>query len=125
MNAKTSLIYHDEDAARKHLEGIRWPEGAICPHCGVLGGHYELKGVKSRAGLWKCAACRKQFSVTGGTVFERSKIPLHKWIYASGMLATSTKGVSAHQVHRTVGVTYKTAWFMLRRLREAVTLPAP
>ena len=121
MNAKTSLVYHDEEAARKHLEGISWPNGPICPHCGIVGDHYELKGRKHRLGLWKCKGCRKQFSVTVGTVFERSKIPLHKWIYASAILARSN-GVSARQIHRTIGVTYKSAWFMMRRLREAMQL---
>jgi transposase-like protein len=118
MSAKTSLVYHNEEAARKHLEGLRWPNGPLCPHCGMVGGHYEFKGEKHRPGLWKCKRCRKQFSVTVGTVFERSKIPLHKWIYAAAILARSNS-VSAEQIHRTIGVTYKSAWFMMRRLREA------
>lgn len=120
MSAFTSRIYHNEDAARKHLEAIRWPNGPTCPHCGVESkDHYALQGEKHRPGLRKCQDCRKQFSVTVGTVFERSKIPLHKWVYAAALLASSKKGISAHQIHRTIGVTYKTAWFLLHRLREA------
>src|SRR5512138_868407 len=114
-------IYTDEEAARKHLEAIRWPDGPVCPQCGsVSKDHYRLSGETHRAGLLKCKDCRSQFSVTVGTVFERSKIPLHKWVYAASLLASSKKGVSAHQIHRTIGVTYKTAWFMMHRLREAM-----
>jgi transposase-like protein len=119
-------IYTNEEAARKHLEAIRWPNGPICPKCGsVSKGHYEIKAkaesaTGARKGLWKCRECRAQFSVTVGTVFERSKIPLHHWVYASHLMASSKKGISAHQLHRTLGVTYKTAWFMEHRLREAM-----
>jgi transposase-like protein len=119
-------IYTNEEAARKHLEGIRWPDGPICPKCGsVRKDHYQITAkadskTGARAGLWKCKDCRSQFSVTVGTVFERSKIPLHQWVYASHLMASSKKGISAHQLHRTLGVTYKTAWFMEHRLREAM-----
>lgn len=120
MTDHTLPIYNNEEAARKHLESIRWPHGPVCPKCGsVSKDHYELKGEAHRAGLWKCKDCRSQFSVTVGTVFERSKIPLHKWLYASHLFVSSKKGVSAHQVHRTLGVTYKTAWFMMHRIRKA------
>ena len=127
MGWKTSLVYHDEEAARKHLEKIRWPSGPICPHCGATVGHYALKGQKHRPGLWKCKDCRKQFSVTVGTAFASSKIPLHKWIYAAAVLARS-QSVTTEEVRRIVGVTYKSAWFMTRRLRQvappaAVTEP--
>jgi transposase-like protein len=122
MSWKTSLVYHDEEAARKHLEKIRWPAGPVCPHCGAAAaGHYALKGKKHRPGLWKCRACRRQFSVTVGTAFASSKIPLHKWIYAAAVLARS-QGVTTQEVRRIVGVTYKSAWFMTRRLRQ---VPAP
>jgi transposase-like protein len=122
MSWKTSLVYHDEEAARKHLEKIRWPDGPVCPHCGAAAaGHYALKGKKHRPGLWKCRACRKQFSVTVGTAFASSKIPLHKWIYAAAVLARS-RSVTTEEVRRIVGVTYKSAWFMTRRLRQ---VPAP
>lgn len=120
MTDHTLPIYNNEEAARKHLESIRWPNGPVCPKCGsVSKDHYELKGEAHRAGLWKCKDCRSQFSVTVGTVFERSKIPLHKWLYATHLFASSKKGVSAHQIHRSLGVTYKTAWFMMHRIRKA------
>lgn len=121
----TDPIFHDADKARQHLEATRWPHGAICPHCGVVGEATELQGSHHRAGLWKCNACRQQFTATVGTVFERSKVPLNKWLLASYLMASSKKGVSAHQLHRTLGVTYKTAWFMAHRLREAMREDAP
>jgi transposase-like protein len=119
-------IYTNEEAARKHLEAIRWPDGPICPHCGsVSKEHYRIEAkaeskTGARPGLLKCKDCRSQFSVTVGTVFERSKIGLHLWVYASHLMASSKKGISAHQLHRMLGVTYKTAWFMEHRLREAM-----
>lgn len=121
MNALTDPIYNDENKAREHLEGLRWPDGPICPHCGSISkDHYALKGEAHRPGLWKCRDCRKQFSVTVGTVFERSKIPLTKWLAATYLMASSKKGISSHQIHRTLGITYKTAWFMTHRIREAM-----
>ena len=113
-------IYHDKDAARGHLESIRWPDGPICPHCGVIDNAAELKGKKHRPGLYKCRDCRKQFSVTVGTVFERSKVPLNKWLLATHLMTSSKKGISSHQIHRNLGVTYKTAWFMTHRIRCAM-----
>lgn len=121
----TDPIFHDAEKAREHLEATRWPHGAICPHCGVVGEATNLQGTHHRAGLWKCNACRQQFTATVGTVFERSKVPLNKWLLASYLMASSKKGVSAHQLHRTLGVTYKTAWFMAHRLREAMREDAP
>lgn len=112
--------FHDDDKAREYLEAIRWPKGPVCPHCGVVDGHYQLQGKAHRSGLWKCKDCRKQFSVTVGTVFERSKISLSKWLLAAYLLCSSKKGMSSHQLHRTLGVTYKTAWFMTHRIREAM-----
>lgn len=120
MCDRTNSIYRDATAARKHLESLRWPEGPVCPHCGVLGNAAELQGEAHRDGVYKCRDCRKQFSVTVGTVFERSKIPLNKWILATHLMASSKKGISSHQIHRTLGVTYKTAWFMTHRIREAM-----
>lgn len=119
MSDLTDPIYHDADAAREHLEKIRWPNGPSCPHCGLAGKAYMLQGKSHRPGLRKCSGCRKQFSVTVGTVFERSKVPLNKWILAAHLMASSEKGISAQRLHCIIGVTYKTAWFMLRRLREA------
>ena len=121
----TAPQFTNEDHARQYLEAIRWPYGPVCPHCGSISdGHYALKGEAHRPGLWKCKDCRQQFSVTVGTVFERSKIPLNKWVLASHLMASSKKGFSAHQLHRTIGVTYKTAWFMTHRIREAMREPA-
>ena len=110
------------EAARSYLERVRWPNGPVCPHCGsVSKDHYKLAGEAHRAGLWKCKDCREQFSVTVGTVFERSKIALNVWLQAVYLLCSSKKGMSSHQLHRILGVTYKTAWFMTHRIREAMT----
>lgn len=117
--------FQDPDKARKYLEAMRWPNGAICPHCAVIGGHYALTGKATRPGLWKCHACREQFTVTVGTVFERSKIKLNVWLQAVYLICSAKKGMSAHQLHRTLGVTYKTAWFMAHRLREAMKKAKP
>lgn len=119
-----SPIFTDADKAREHLEAQRWPHGPICPHCG--NSHRDkiaaVEGKKRshRAGLYYCNECKGQFTVTVGTVFERSKIPLNKWLLATFLLASSKKGMSAHQLHRMLGVTYKTAWFMAHRIREAM-----
>ena len=113
-------IFHNAEKARAFLEATRWPDGPICPHCGVEGDATALKGKSHRPGLYQCKTCHEQFSVTVGTVFERSKIPLHKWLYASWLLCSSKKGISSHQLHRRIGVTYKTAWFMTHRIREAM-----
>ena len=119
MAAKIPLRFTNEEAARKHLETLQWPDGPACPHCGVIDEASSIKG--GRKGLWFCNACRKQFSVTVGTVFERSKIPLNVWLYANHLLCSSKKGMSSHQLARMLGVTYKTAWFMAHRIREAMT----
>lgn len=111
----------DKDEAREMLEAIRWPNCPVCPHCGSVEGAYKLEGKKTRPGLYKCADCRKQFTVTVGTVFEGSRIPLNKWLLAIYMMCASKKGVSAHQLHRQLKVTYKTAWFMCHRIRLAMT----
>lgn len=113
----------DAAAARAHLERLLWPLGAICPHCTVVGRSSRIAG--GRDGLWFCNACRKQFSVTVGTVFERSKIPLNTWLYANHLLMSSKKGISSHQLSRMLGVTYKTAWFMSHRIREGVKPASP
>ncbi|MBA3812570.1 MAG: IS1595 family transposase [Caulobacteraceae bacterium] len=116
----TDPIFTDEAKAREHLEATRWPQGPECPHCGVVDQATLLHGKAHRPGVYECRACRDQFTATVGTVFERSKVPLNKWMLASYLMASSKKGVSAHQLHRTLGVTYKTAWFMAHRLREAM-----
>lgn len=112
--------FKDPDAAREHLESIRWPNGPICPHCGAVDRISKLNGNAHRPGVYDCGHCRDQFTVTVGTVFERSHIPLHKWLMAATLIVASKKGISSHQLHRMLGVTYKTAWFMSHRLREAM-----
>jgi transposase-like protein len=112
--------FQDANKAREYLEALRWPNGPICPHCGSIEKHYKLQGVSTRPGLWKCKDCRKQFSVTVNTVFADSKIPLNKWLLVVHLMCASKKAVSAHQIHRMLGITYKTAWFMCHRVREAM-----
>jgi transposase-like protein len=120
LNLKAK-IFTDEIAARKHLEKLQWPEGPICPHCGVINEATLLEGKSTRPGVYKCRPCQKPFSVTVGTVFEDSKVPLTKWLLATELLTSSKKGISSHQLSRMLGVTYKTAWFMSHRIREAMT----
>ena len=117
-------IFHDDNAARTYMEVQRWADGVVCPHCGGTEKCKRLAGAKHRPGLFQCGDCRQQFTVTVGTVFERSKVALHKWMLATHLMASSKKGFSAHQLHRSIGVTYKTAWFMWHRIREAMTDPA-
>ena len=118
----TNPIFHDNNAAREHLEAIRWENGVYCPHCGNADGEsiHRLAGKSHRPGLFQCNACRQHFTVTVGSVMERSKIPLSKWVLGFHLMAASKKGMSAHQLHRMLGVTYKTAWFMAHRIREAM-----
>jgi transposase-like protein len=120
----TEPRFNDEDAARAHLESVYWPNGPICPHCGGVERNTRLNGTAHRAGLLYCADCKSQFTVTVGTVFERSKVPLHKWVYATHLMCASKKGISSKQLERMLGVTYKTAWFMSHRIREAMNIPA-
>ena len=117
----TNPIFHDEDAARSYFEAIRWPDGKpVCPHCGVIGETTLVKGQSHRPGMYQCNACLKPFTVTVGSVMESSHIPLHKWLLATHLLASSKKGISAHQLHRMLGITYKSAWFMAHRIREGM-----
>jgi transposase-like protein len=109
----------DPVAARKHLEALRWGDTPECVHCGSAD-VTRLEGKKHRDGLLQCNKCREQFTVTVGSVFERSKIPLNKWLLCNHLLCAGKKGISAHQIHRMLGVTYKTAWFMCHRIREAM-----
>jgi transposase-like protein len=114
-------IFTDETKAREWLEARVWPNGPVCPHCGSTGEDVTaLQGKAHRSGLYQCAGCREQFTVTVKTVFECSKIPLSKWLAALFLLTASKKGVSAHQVHRSLGISYKSSWFMMHRLREAM-----
>lgn len=123
----TDPIYSNEDKAREHLESLQWPNGPVCPHCGNCDGERitKLQGKSTRPGVFKCKECRKPFSVTVSTVMERSKIPLTKWLAAMHLMTASKKGVSAHQLHRMLGVTYESAWFLAHRLREAMRDPNP
>lgn len=115
--------YQDAAAAREYLESIRWPNGPVCPHCGAVDRISKLQGKAHRPGVYDCGHCRDQFTVTVGTVFERSKISLDKWLFAAALMASSKKGISSKQIERMLGVTYKTAWFMTHRLREAMKAP--
>ena len=117
-------IFHDDEAARKHLEALRWPTGPYCPRCGEAEAVTRLQGKSTAPGLCICRSCRTKFSVTMGTVFERSHIGLAKWMLGFRLMASSKKGVSAHQLHRSLDITYKSAWFMAHRIREAMALPA-
>lgn len=119
----TDPIFTDEAAAREHLEKTRWPNGPYCPHCGNSDPERitKLEGKSHRPGLYQCNECLGHFTVTVGSVMERSHIPLHKWVLGFHLMAASKKGVSAHQLHRMLGVTYKTAWFMAHRIRTAMT----
>jgi len=114
--------FQDPEAAREYLESIRWANGVICPHCGVVDRFYKLTGDAHRSGLYKCQDCREQFSVTVGTVFESSKIKLHVWLHAVHLMSASKKGISAKQLERMLGVSYKTAWFMAHRIRAAMDI---
>ncbi len=115
----TNPIFHDEDAARAHLESVRWPNGPECPHCGS-DRVTRLAGSSHRKGLIHCNACEKPFTVTVGSVMERSKIAMPKWVLGFYLMASSKKGVSSHQLHRMLGITYKSAWFLSMRIREAM-----
>lgn len=124
----TNIAQHfsDAESAREFMEAQLWPDGVVCPHCGVIGEAYRLKAKQDsknpvRPGVWKCKGCRKQFTVTKGTIFEDSHIPLNTWLMAIHLMCASKKGISAHQLHRMLGVTYKSAWFMAHRIRYALT----
>ncbi len=119
----TNPIFQDTEKARRHLEHVRWPDGPVCPHCGTFGERItKVEGKKQshRPSLYHCNECAKQFTVTVGTVYEASHIPLHKWLLATHLLTASKKGISAHQLHRMLGITYKSAWFMAHRIREGM-----
>jgi transposase-like protein len=127
MSILAKKYFRDERTAFAHLESILWADGVVCPHCGSVDRAGKLEGVKGkngkiRHGLWKCyeAKCRKQFTVRVGTVFEKAHIPLHKCLQTVYLMAASKKGISAHQLHRTLEITYKSAWFLCHRIREAM-----
>jgi transposase-like protein len=119
MSVVSKPYFHAEAAAFAHVESVVWADGMACPHCGNVEGFYDLG--KTRIGLKKCAACRKQFTVRVGTIFEDSHLPLHKWLQAIHLVCSSKKGISAHQLWRMLGFgSYRTAWFMAHRIREAM-----
>ena len=118
-------IFHDDDKAREYLESVLWPRGPYCPRCGVTGDRItKMSGKSLRPGVYNCKDCRKPFSVTVGTVMERSHIPLSKWVLATRLMAASKKGMSAHQLHRMMDISYEAAWFLFHRLREAAGDPS-
>lgn len=118
----TNPIYSDANKAREHLESLHWPNGPVCPRCGETSRVKRLEGKSTRPGVVMCNPCRKPFTVTVGTVFEDSKIGLNKWLLGFRLMAGSKKGISAHQLHRSLGITYKSAWFMAHRIREAMNI---
>ncbi len=132
MSVLSRTYLYDEKAAFEHVEAILWADGRVCPHCGNMDGHYKLEGVRSKAskknpegverhGLYKCSECRKQFTVRIGTIFEESHIPLHKWLQAVHLVCSSKKGISSNQLHRTLEITLKSAWFLSHRIRAAMS----
>jgi transposase-like protein len=119
-SALSAKHFHDEDAAFAYVEARVWPEGPTCPHCGGVERISKMGGKSTRKGLYKCYQCRKPFTVRMGTIFEASHVPLHIWLQAMFLVSGSKKGISSNQLHRTLGVTLKTAWFMSHRIREAM-----
>ena len=120
MSDLNNPIFQDATKARKWLEARIWPDGPECPHCGSYDKPTPLKGKAHRPGVYQCNDCRKQFTVTVGTLFERSKIPLNKWLLATYLLSASKKGMSTRQLSRMLGVSLKSSWFMMHRIREAM-----
>jgi transposase-like protein len=120
MSDLSKPIFHDETKAREWLEARLWPDGPICPKCGVIDQATLMQGKSHRPGLYQCNACREPFTVTVGTLYERSKVPLHKWLAATHLMMASKKGISALQVGRMLGLSKKTAWFLCHRVRESL-----
>jgi transposase-like protein len=120
MSDLSNPIFHDEEKAREWLEARVWTNGRICPHCGVVDQSTLMKGKSHRAGLYQCNACREPFTVTVGTLYERSKVPLHTWLAVTHLMMASKKGMSALQISRMIGKPYKTVWFLCHRVRESL-----
>jgi transposase-like protein len=121
MTDLSDPMFNDETAARAYFERIRWPNGPFCPHCGAVENIRKLEGKSHRPGLHQCNGCREHFTVTVGTVMERSHVPLHKWVLGFHLMAASKKGMSANQLGRMLGLSHKSAWFLAHRVREAMT----
>jgi len=128
LNLAETPHFQDSEKAREFLENLRWPDGAVCPHCGCKTAYKLTAKLNSkrpvRPGVYKCKDCEQQFTVTVNTIFEDSHIPLNKWLVAIHLLCASKKGMSAHQLHRMLGVTYKSAWFMAHRIRYMMSQPS-
>lgn len=120
MSVLSAAHFHDEQAAYDFVEARVWPNGPVCPHCGGVERIGRLAGKSTRIGVYKCYQCRKPFTVKVGTIFEASHIPLHIWLQAMFLLSSSKKGMSSNQLHRTLGITLKSAWFLSHRIREAM-----
>lgn len=120
MSILSAPHFHDEEAAYEFIEARIWPDGPICPHCGGCERISKMNGKSTRIGTYKCYQCRKPLTVKIGTIFEASHIPLHKWLQAIFLIASSKKGISSNQLHRTLGITLKSAWFLSHRIREAM-----
>jgi transposase-like protein len=121
MTDLTLPIFTDAEKAREHLEALHWPDGPVCPHCGTVDEATLIQGKSHRAGMYQCNSCREPFTVTVGTVMEKSHIPLNKWVLGFHLMAASKKGISAHQLMRMLGIgSYRSAWFMAHRIREAM-----
>jgi transposase-like protein len=116
----TNPIFTDLDKAREHFEAIRWPDGCYCPYCGLFDSVAPLGGKSMGPGWYHCRDCRRKFTAAVGTIYERSHIPMTKWLLATHLMCASKKGMSAHQLHRMIGLPYKTAWFMAHRIREGM-----
>ncbi|MEQ8396550.1 IS1595 family transposase [Thalassobaculum sp.] len=123
MNAiQLAAYFADEDKAIELVESLMWPNGAVCPHCEATDRQFRLQGQATRKGLWKCGHCRKQYTVKVGTIFEGSHIGLNKWLFAIYLMCSSKKGVSANQLKRELGISYKSAWLLCNRVREAMNV---
>lgn len=120
MSILSAPYFHNEEAAYAFVEARLWPKGPVCPKCGVIGNSHKMSGKSTRLGVYKCRECRKPFRVTVGTIFEASHIPLNVWLQAVFLVASSKKGVSSNQLHRMLGISLKSAWFMSHRIREAM-----
>ena len=120
MSDFSNPIFHDETKAREWLEARVWRHGRVCPKCGVVDQSTLMKGKTTRPGLYQCNACREPFTVTVGTLYERSKVPLHKWLAVTHLMMASKKGMSALQISRMLGLSYKTTWFLCHRIRESL-----
>jgi len=123
MSVLSRPYFHDEEKAFSYLESVLWAEGAVCPHCGGVDRITKVKAnpaKRIRLGLWRCGDCKGQFTVKVGTVFEHGRLPLHKMLQATYLMTSSKKGISAHQLHRVLEITYKSAWFLAHRIREAM-----